>query len=585
VEIEELVTMSPAKPTQASQTVAQQIAESLKRHGVEYIIGQSIPSSVTLAAVEVGIKQVLARTEKDGAIMADGYARATNRIPVVTSCSGPGTALLACGLGEALYASVPMVALVQDIPDAYTDRNAAQEFDDLAMLKTVTKHARRVTRPDRIVDYIDRAFMIAATGRPGPVALLLAPELFGEKAVVPEFPRTGSYGRFPLDRSLPAPEAIAAAADLIKAAARPVIIAGGGVYLSQARAEVQALSEAAGIPVGTTTMGRGAVPDEYPLALGAMTYAIGNRSMGKHQRPLMEEADLVILIGTRTNQNGTHSWKLYPKQAKFIHIDIDPNEIGRTYEAVRLVGDAKVTLQALTAAVRQRQSADAKARASSAAARIEKARAAYRSEIRSAVESSKTPVRPERVISALDKLAPAGTIMVGDASYATTWITNYVAARADRYRFITPRGQAGIGWGFPMALGVKLAEPDRMTVYLGGDGAFGYTWSELETAVRQGVKSFVAIVLNNSVFGYQKDAEDVALGEHTTRLHIAPVDHCAIAKACGWHAIRVERPDQVESALREALQGTQPVLVEVISDPSAYPPLITFDNRLPDLVE
>jgi acetolactate synthase-1/2/3 large subunit len=575
----------PAKAgTSRPKTVSRQIAEAIKRHGVQYIIGQSIPSAVTLAAVELGITQILARTEKDGAIIGDGFARITNTIPVVTSCSGPGTALLACGLGEAFYSSVPLVALIQDIPAAYTDRNAAQEFDDLAMLQAVTKHARRVTQADRIVDYIDRAFLIAGSGRPGPVALLIPPEVLAAAAVEPEFSRVSSYGHYPLDLVQPAEPALADAVNAIRVAERPVVIAGGGVLRSQAKAELRAFVDATGFPVGTTTMGRGAIEDEHPLSLGPLTYAIGNRSLGKHSRPILDEADLVILVGTRTNQNGTHSWKLYPRNARFIHIDIDPQEIGRTYEALRLVGDAKYTLQALINRLAGKAIAASNS-GTATAARIRRARDEHTREVVPVVNSTKVPLRPERVLAALNEIAPDGTVMVADASYASTWVTNYVSAKKGRSRFVTPRGQAGIGWGFPLALGAKLGAPKDYTVYFGGDGAFGYTWSELETAIRHGMTKLVAIVLNNSVFGYQKDAEDVAIGQHTKALHMAPVDHAAIARACGWEAIRVTGPDEIVPALKTAFSTEGPIFIEIISDPMAYPPLITFDNKLPDTVE
>lgn len=566
-----------------STSVSEQIATALARHGVQYIIGQSIPSAITLAAVRLGITQILCRTEKDGAIVGDGYARITNRIPVVTSCSGPGTLLLAAGLGEALMASIPLVALIQDIPRIHRDRNAAQDLDDMAVLEPVTKVAWRVDRADRVIDYVDRAFVVAGSGRPGPVALLLAPEMLAEPAVAPEFRRDEVCGHFPLDRIIADPASVARAAEWIGTAERPVVIAGGGVHVSQAQPELAALVEQACLPVGATTMGKGAFDESHPLALGSMTYAIGHRANGKFTKPIVDEADLVVLIGTRTNQNGTNSWKLLPKAARFIHIDIDPAEVGRTYQALRLVGDAKLTLAALNAALASRDLGTRRAAKPELVTRIAEARRRHAAEIAPAVDSAKAPVRPERVMRAIDRHLKRG-VVVGDASYASTWVTNYIGSAPGSRRILTPRGLAGIGWGFPMAIGAKLADPAAPVVYVGGDGAFGYNWSELETATRHKLQGLVAVVLNNGVFGYQKDAEDVALGEHTRPLHTSTVDHAAIARACGWNGIRIERAAEIDDAIAKALATPTPTLIDVISDPDAYPPIITFDGRLPDKV-
>lgn len=570
-----------ARGATRSMTVAEQIAGALARHGVQYIIGQSIPSAITLAAVRLGITQILCRTEKSAAIVGDGYARITNRTPVVTSCSGPGTLLLAAGLGEALQASVPMVALIQDVPRAHRDRNAAQDLDDLGVLRPVTKAAWRVDRADRAMDYLDRAFSIAGSGRPGPVALLLAPEMLSDAAVEAAFRRDGSYGSFPLDRSAADPARIGTAADWIAAAERPVIIAGGGVHLSQAHAELEALAELASLPVGSTTMGKGVLDENHPLALGPMTYAIGNRAVGKFAKPLLDEADLVVLVGSRTNQNGTDSWKIFPKAARFIHIDIDPAEIGRNYQALRLVGDAKLTLAGIADALQSRDLGKRRAARAGLLERIKDARSRHQAEIAPAINSKKVPIRPERIMRSLDQHFTQG-IVVGDASYATTWVTNYVRSIPGRQRMLTPRGLAGIGWGFPLAIGAKLADSTVPVVYVGGDGGFGYSWSELETVARHDLRSFVAIILNNGVFGYQKDAEDVTLGDHTKPLHTCPVDHAAIARACGWKGIRVESVDEVDRAIVAAIADDRPTLIDFITDPDAFPPLVTFDGKLRD---
>jgi acetolactate synthase-1/2/3 large subunit len=181
----------------------------------------------------------------------------------------------------------------------------------------------------------------------------------------------------------------------------------------------------------------------------------------------------------------------------------------------------------------------------------------------------------------LAKIVTPETIVVGDASYATIWVVNYLKAMRAGMRFITPRGLAGIGWGFPLALGAKLAAPDQPVIYLGGDGAFAHAWAELETARRHRIQ-LTAIILNNQVLGYEKDAEDIHFGAHASICHFEPVDHAAIARACGWHGVRIEDPNDIAGALAAAANSDRPTLIDVISDPAAVPPITAFDGKLPD---
>jgi len=268
---------------------------------------------------------------------------------VVTAQNGPAAALLVPPLAEALKASVPLLALVQDVSAEHTDRNAFQDLDHIGMFTAVTKWVRRVTDVSRIEDYIDQAITAACTGRPGPAVLMLPADILLQPYGASK--RKYTLGHYPLDRVTASSECIAQAAELLAQAKNPLIIAGGGVHLSHAHEELSVLQDLCHLPVATTVMGKGSVDETHPLSVGVMTYFLGPNGSGRYQRPILESADVVLLIGTRTNQNGTDSWKLYPKGATFIHLDIDGNEVGRNYEAMRLVGDAKLTLSALTHAI------------------------------------------------------------------------------------------------------------------------------------------------------------------------------------------------------------------------------------------
>jgi len=279
--------------------------------------------------------------------MADAYARVTSKVPVVTAQNSPVATLLVAGMSECLTASIQMVALVQDVGPSCLDRNAFQKLDQIELFKGVSKWTKRVTSADRIEDYVDMAFSEASSGRPGPVALLVSMDLLSEKEEKPVPNRKACLGHYPLDRTCANPVKIAEAAALLVNAKALIIYASGGVLGSHAQDEIGALQELAHLPVATTTMGKGNVDERHPLSMGIIGYYMATSGMAKFMKSMVEEADVILLIGNRTNQIGTDSWSLLPKNATYIHIDIDNIEIGRNYEALRLNGDAKLSLQAL----------------------------------------------------------------------------------------------------------------------------------------------------------------------------------------------------------------------------------------------
>ncbi|HLU80014.1 MAG TPA: acetolactate synthase catalytic subunit, partial [Burkholderiaceae bacterium] len=552
---------------QYSETVAHRLAAALARHGVTHLFGQSLPSMVHLASKEFGISQIAYRQENTGGYMADAYARVSGKVGIVTAQNGPAAALLVAPLGEALKASIPLVALVQDVNRNQTDRNAFQELDHESMFRPVTKWVRRVSEPDRIDDYIDMAIVAATSGRPGPVALLLPADVLLATPKPASAPRKKSLGHFPLDRPAPNHDAVQQAADLLAQAQRPIIIAGGGIHSSQAADTLARLQDIAHLPVATTVMGKGAVDEQHPLSVGVASYFMGHNGATRHLRSLISDADVVVLVGNRTNQNGTDSWTLYPENAKYIHIDIDPQEIGRNYEAeVRLTGDARVALEQLTAALETRDLSQRANARSSLEEQIAKGKAAHREEARDLTESTASPIRPERIMAEIDRLLTADSIVVADASYSSIWIANYLQSRKAGMRFITPRGLAGLGWGLPMALGAQVARPDATVFCVVGDGGFAHAWAELETAVRMKLP-VVLVVLNNGILGYQKHAENIKFGDHTTACDFVDVDHAAIARAVGAVGVTVKDPAELADALKNAAQSRKMTVIDVVTDP------------------
>jgi len=554
-------------------TVASALVQGLKRHGVEVLFSQSLPSSLLLAAEDAGIRQFSYRTENAGAAMADAYARITRKIGIVTAQNGPAATLLVPGLAEALKASVPVVALVQDVFTTQADKNAFQEFDHIALFGSCTKWARVLHDPNRAVDYLDMAIAAAVSGRPGPVALMLPANVL-DMPCEPATPRRRSLGHFPLDRACPPDEAIGEAADLLASAAHPLMIVGGGVHLSDACDEVAALQDEARLPVVTTVMGKGAIDERHPLSIGVAGYAMGKLAPARHLKPLFDEADVILLVGTRTNQNGTDSWALYPRTATYIHIDVDGGEIGRNYEALRLAGDARLTLQGL-----RRKLAGRRAANPALETRIADGHARHRHDLEAALAHANADalLRPEQVMRELQRFLTPDSIVVADASYSSLWVACFLRSERPGTRFLTPRGLAGLGWGFPFGLGAKLARPDAPVFAIVGDGGFAHVWSELETAVRTQTP-VILTVLNNGILGYQKHAENAKFGRHTTAIGFAPVDHAAIARACGVKGVRVGTADEYRAAVEDALRDGQTVLIDAIVDPAAFPPVTLFDR-------
>jgi len=554
------------------------LAAALKRNGVDVLFGQSLPTALHLVAPDFGMLQVNYRTENSGGVMADAYARISGKIGVVTAQNGPAATLLVAPLGEAIKASVPVLAIVQEVNRDQTDRNAFQEFDHFGLFSACAKWVKRVDTASRIEDYVDMAITAATTGRPGPAVLLCPADLLVEMQGALDA-RKEVLGHFPLDRSVPDPARIAAAADLLAQAKNPLVIAGGGVHLSQATEALATLQETAHLPVATTNMGKGAADETHPLTVGVLANALGTHSPFRHQKPILDEADVVLLIGTRTNQNGTDSWKLYPRNARFIHLDIDGMEIGRNYEALRLQGDARLGIEALTEALKTR---DLSTRVNARAAvetRIAEGREKGRAEAAPVTTDDSAPMRPERLMAVLDEVIDEDTIVCADASYSSLWIVNFLTARRAGQRFLTPRGLAGLGWGLPLALGAKVAAPDKRVVVLVGDGGFAHTWQELETARRMGL-AVTVIVLNNGILGFQKHGELSKFGEHTGAIFFTEIDHAAVARAAGVEGIRCNTLDEYRAGLASAFAAEGTVLLDVLTSPDAHPPIAAFEGKL-----
>jgi acetolactate synthase-1/2/3 large subunit len=335
-----------------------------------------------------------------------------------------------------------------------------------------------------------------------------------------------------------------------------VIVAGGGVRLSAAAVEVVALAEKLAIPVATSVNGKGTIPDNHPLSAGV----IGSYS-ARCANQVVAEADLVIYIGSHTGDQVTHDWRVPPPGTPVVQIDIDPAEIGRSYAgAIGLVGDAKKAVARLT---------DALQAGPANPAWLERAQAlvsAWRGEIEPLRQSDAVPIRPERLCKELSDLLPDNAVLVSDTGYSAIWTATMVDLTRPGQTYL--RAAGSLGWAFPAALGAKCAVPDRPVICFSGDGGFWYHLSELETARRHHINT-VTIINNNQ--GLAQGIPDIRNvysgrpGKPEELYRFEPVSFARIAQEMGCFGLRVERPDEINGAIRQALAAKRPAVVEVIT--------------------
>lgn len=566
------------------RSVADDIASVLHDAGIREIFGQSCPSALMLATERIGIRQIGYRTENSGAAMADAFARVSGRIACIGAQNGPAATLLVPGMAEAYKASIPMLALVQDVHRRQVDKNAFQEFDHQALFSSCSVWFQRLTEPSRAGEFVRKAIIAATSGRPGPAVLMLPIDILNQPSAELGSGRAEplALGRFPLVRTRPADCDLDTALDLLLGAERPLIVAGGGVHSSDAHAALARVRDTLAVPIATTNMGKGAIDETHPLAVGVVGSTMGTRSPAKHMRDYIRNADVVFLAGNRANENGTGAWKLFPENAAFIHADIDPYETQRNYRSLPLVGDLRETLEALLGRFEKRAAAAAPRiaeRARRVSAELEPLRQKAVQELTPYLRPGQAKLRPERLVREIERHAPEDSIFVADASYSTLWFTQFLTCRKPGRRYLSPRGLAGLGWGYPMALGAQLASPSQTVVALVGDGGFAHCWAELECAIRHGIGAKV-IVLNNAVLGFQRNAELGFYQSYTPVCDMLRVDHTLVAKAVGCAAFSAADDADLEEALAAAFSNSAPCLVDVTVDPEAFPPITAFEGQL-----
>jgi acetolactate synthase I/II/III large subunit len=536
----------------AQMTGGQVVVQTLQREGVEYVFG--LPGVQIMGIYDAfygqsEVKLITVRHEQTTAYMADGYARVTGKPGVALVVPGPGLQNASAALGTAYASSSPVLLLAGQI-ESYMlgqDKGALHEINDqLDVVRPVTKWCQRVLQVEDIPGAIHEAMRQMQTGRPRPTLVEVPPDVLATLADV-ALPAAERY-------AAPAPEQadIQRAAELLVGAQKPLIWAGGGVMVGEAWAELQALAETLGAPVATTPEGKGAIPEDHPLALGVGYYGHGAPSFAAPR------ADVVLAVGTRLTGQMRGPTALRAPQ-RLIHLDIDATVIGKNYPPeVSLVGHAKPALHRLVEAVRARevqperwprQELDEISRDTTAWLR------------------QQAPLQCE-IIGQLQQALHDDAVVVSGITNVGYW--SHFALRVRRPRtYLGSSYFATLGFAFPMALGAKVAAPNRQVVSLSGDGGFMYALPELATAVQYGI-NVVAVVFADGAFGASHNDQRSRFHGRIVGTNLHNPNFVQVAEAFGAKGLRTA-PEHLARALQEAFDAQRPTLIEV-PIPTLVPP-------------
>jgi len=543
---------------------ADAMVRMLQLNGVRHIFGlcgdTTLPFYDAMARLDHGMDHILTRDERSAGYMADAYARVTGRVGVCEGPSGGGATYLLPGLVEANESSVAVLGITSDVSVGARGKFPLTELDQQALYKPLTKWNTTIDRVDQIPHAVRSAFRAMTTGRPGAAHICLPYDVQKHTLDETDVWAQPGHGQFPAYRSAPDPAAVDDAAERLVAARAPVLICGGGVVIAGATAELDALATLLNAPVCTTVSGQGSLADAHPLNAGV----VGTNGGVEATRAVVAQADLVLFIGARAGSTTTEHWQMPSRQVPILHLDVDAMTIATNYRTdVALVGDAKLGLAALHAAV-QARIARRPADAADGAALAARARAEKQAFFAPLAASLERPIRPERVVDLLNRLLPAKAIVVADPGTPCPYFSAYFNAPQAGRHFITNRAHGALGFSLAAGFGAAIGQPDSVVVSVMGDGSFGFTCGELETVVRRGVP-LKMIVFSNAVYGWIKASQKTGYGERYFSVDFNRTDHARVAEAFGVKAWRVENPADLEGALKAALAHDGPALVDVIS--------------------
>ncbi len=547
---------------------AEAFVRMLQLQGVRHVFGlcgdTSLPLYDALYRLDHGITHILARDERSAAYMADAYARVTGRVGVCEGPSGGGATYILPGVVEANESSIAVLAVTTDIAVGARGRYVLTELDQEALFRPLTKWNRVIDRAAKIPESVRAAFRHMVTGRPGAAHIGLPFDVQREPVDEAEVHADPTLGVFPARRTAADAGAIRAAAEAILAAEAPLILCGGGPVIAGAEAELRALAELLEIPVATTISGKGALPEDHPLALGV----VGSNGGTPETRTLVDRADLVVFVGCRAGSVTTERWRHpAPGEVRVVHIDVDPAVIGTNYPTeVAVVGDARLALAALRDEVARLLEGPADRSRGLGRAAVAEAKAAKRAAFEELAGSDQVPIRPERIVATLQALLPQDAVIVADAGTPCPYFAAYYQLQEAGRHFISNRAHGALGYALPAVVGAQIGRPGARCVAVMGDGSFGFASGELETVVRLGLP-VTMVVIANATFGWIKAGQKTGFGGRYFAVDFSPGRHAQIAEAYGVRSWRVAEPADLRPALARALACDGPTLVEIVTQP------------------
>ena len=538
------------------------IIESLKNMGVKTIFGypggQTIPFYDML--YDADIDHILVRHEQAASHAADGFARASGEVGVCLATSGPGATNLVTGIGTAFMDSSPIVAITGQVPTHLIGNDAFQEADIIGITMPIVKHSFQPKDPDLIPSMIKTSFEIASTGRPGPVLI-----------DVPKEVQEGELTRFD-DTLIDTPgynptvkgnlRQVKKACNLIKEAKKPMILAGAGVIISNACCELKQLAKTINAPVMTSLLGKGAFDETDDLALGML---------GMHGRKVsndyINESDLLIAVGIRFSDRTTGRLDSFAPDTKVIHIDIDPAEIGKNVDVdLPIVGDARNVLSSLNKILNDYHPSK-EVNDWTDMIKVKK------QELLPRVTYDDVPLKPQRVIKEISEVLTPESILTTDVGQNQMWAAHFYNTQKPR-KFISSGGLGTMGFGFPSAIGAKVACPDNTVVSINGDGGFLMVCQELAT-VREYDIPVIAVVLENRTLGMVYQWQSLLYDKrHSQTLLGNSPDFVKLAESFGVNAQRVTKPGETKEALTKAIKDNEPILIDVVIDSEEALPML-----------
>lgn len=571
---------------------AQAIVKSLDEEGVKNMFG--ILGGAILDVYDVlydsGPRHILMRHEQCAAHAAEGYARASGEVGVCMATSGPGATNLVTGIADAFLDSVPIVALTGQVPTFLIGNDAFQEADIIGITMPITKHNFQLQNADEIPIIIKNAFKIASSRREGPVLIDLPKDIqqaeltkkfhYPKDSELPEYKeKIKGYPEYRVGAGYKVrpiaghKEQIKAAAKLLINSERPVILAGGGVIAANASSELVKLAESLNIPVTTTLMAKGCIPEDHPLAIGML---------GMHGRKtanLMTSAsDVLFTVGCRFSDRVTGNVKHFAEDAKIIHVDIDPAEIGKNIEIdLPIVGDAKLVLQNLIEIINTLKNKEK--------SEWNNKLKTFKKEFAPLYDYDSTPIKQQRVMKEINKIINDKTIITTEVGQNQMWAAHYLNIKNPR-QFISSGGLGTMGFGFPAAIGAQVAKPDCKVIDVGSEGSFIMTGQDMATCVKESIPVNV-VLLDNRWLGMVMQWQDIFYQHRRSNTYLGETpDFVKYADAFGANGIEVTRPGEIAEALNTAINSPEPYIVDIRVDPDEHIlPMVRPGGRLDEMIE